>query len=57
MKAKGFHTIDELIAKAAKMGHNADEARKIIEKSYDYMKSVYREASLRELVHIAWVVY
>jgi hypothetical protein len=57
MTTKEFYSLKEIAAKAAKMGHNENEAKGIIKKNYDYLKRTYREASLRELVHIAYVIY
>jgi hypothetical protein len=57
MKAKYFYTINEIAAYAAKLGHNEKDAKHVVARNYDYMKRMYKDASLRKLVHIAYVLY
>lgn len=57
MEAKEFFSLDKLIAVAAKIGHNKEEAAGIISKSYDYIKRVHPGVSARKAVHIAYTIY
>ncbi len=53
---KTFPTLQKVIETAAKVGHNPQEAAKIIAEHYDYIKRVYPEASARKVVHIAYII-
>lgn len=57
MKAKEFHSLEKLIAVAASVGHNKQEASEIITKNYGYIKRVYPNVSAKKAVHIAYVIY
>lgn len=57
MKTYTFPTIEKLVATAVKGGHNADDAKNVIEKSYAYMQTTYPDASASKLVDIAYVIY
>ncbi len=50
-------TIEALTACAAKMGHNANDARGIIEQNFTYILKHHPNASKKEMVHIAVVIY
>ncbi|MEB0262887.1 hypothetical protein [Mucilaginibacter sp. 10I4] len=52
-----FPTIEKLVAVAVKGGHNANDAKGVIEKSYDYLKRVYADTTASKLVNIAYVIY
>lgn len=54
---KTFPTIEKLVEVAVKGGHNANDAKGVIEKSYDYLKKVYFGHDPKKLVHIAYVIY
>lgn len=54
---KKLPTIEQLVATAAKLGHNAEDAERIIAQNYDYIMRVYPEESKKEMVHIAYVIY
>lgn len=57
MKAKEFHSLEKLIEVAASVGHNKQEASKIIAKNYEYIKRAYPNVSAKKAVHIAYVIY
>lgn len=57
MRAKEFHSLETLIATAAKVGHNEKEAAGVIAKNYEYIKRIYPTVSAKKAVHIAYVIY
>jgi hypothetical protein len=54
---KKFPTIDQLVEAAVKCGHNADDARGVIEKAYWHLEKGWYGYPLKKLVHIAYVIY
>jgi len=53
---KTFPTLEKAIEAAAKVGHNPQEAAKIIAEHYNYIKRVYPGASAKKVVHIAYIL-
>lgn len=54
---KTFPTIEQLVERAIKGGHNAKDAKDTIAKSYEYIKSTYPNRTAKDLIHIAYVIY
>jgi len=50
-------SIEKLIESAVRMGHNKNDARGIIERNFDYLMRAYPNASKKELVNIAYVIF
>lgn len=57
MTAKEFHSLENLITIAVRVGHNEQEASAIIAKGYEYIKRVHPNVSAKKAVHIAYVIY
>ena len=54
---KTFPTLETLVIAATKAGHNENDAKSVIQKSYEYIKRVYPTASKNNIIEIAYVLY